>query len=90
MTAQFLNTIGLILNIIGVVLVFFFGLPQPSHKEGIGLGLEDATPLGNGLTVAQHNAVVRRRRILYTRFAYLALSLILIGFMCQLAATIWL
>jgi len=31
MTAQTLNAIGLILNIAGVVLVFFFGFPQPSR-----------------------------------------------------------
>ncbi|WP_286730978.1 MULTISPECIES: hypothetical protein [unclassified Thiomonas] len=59
-TAQALNTIGLALGMLGVALIFVWGPPQPQLEEGVGIGLEDGTPLGNGLTVAQHDALVRR------------------------------
>lgn len=87
MTAQTLNAIGLILNIAGVVLVFFCGLPQPSHEEGVSMGLEDATVLRDGTSVREINAKKRRRKRLYVTFAYVALSLLLAGFICQLVAT---
>lgn len=88
MSVQELNGAGLLLNIAGVVLVFFFGLPQPSHREGVSIVLEDATPLRNGLTAGEHAAIVRRRKKLYRRLAYLALTLILLGFVFQLIATL--
>ena len=90
MTAQTLNAIGLVLNIIGVVLVFFFGLPQPPHEKGVSLGLEDGTVLANGTSVAEINAKAERRKQVYTAFAYIALSFLLAGFLCQLIATCWL
>jgi len=40
---QVLNTIGLVLNMVGVGLLFFFGPPQPMLEEGISLGVEGAT-----------------------------------------------
>ena len=62
MTAQTLNTIGLLLNIAGVILVFFYGFPQPTHEEGVGRGLEDGTPMPDGRTVAQHNEDTRKTK----------------------------
>ena len=91
MTAQILlNALGLTLNIFGVVLIFFFGLPQPSHREGVGLGLEDGNILPDGTSVAEWNARTRRRKRIYTALAYVALSLLPTGFICQLIATCWL
>lgn len=87
MTAQELNTIGLLLNITGVTLVFFFGLPQPSHEEGVSRGLGDGTVFTDGTSVAEINKRVRTRRRIYAAFAYVALSLILLGFVLQLWAT---
>ena len=86
MSAQCLNTIGLGLNIIGVVLVFFFGFPQPTHEEGVSLGLEDATPIPNGKTVTEHNQSVTQRRRIYLIFSNIALVLMLVGFCFQLWA----
>ncbi|MCW5650445.1 MAG: hypothetical protein KIS62_11925 [Ramlibacter sp.] len=77
----------MVLNIIGVVLLFVFGFPQPTHDEGIGLGLEDATPLPNGKTVAEHDASVRERKRLYLICSNTALVLLLAGFGFQLWAT---
>jgi hypothetical protein len=83
-----LNIIGLAANMVGVVVLFFFGFPQPPHDEGVGLGLQDATRLANGMTVAEHNASVRRRRALYKIFSTVGLGLLFVGFLLQLPAAI--
>jgi hypothetical protein len=88
MTIQALNTIGLLLNIAGVILVFFYGFPQPTHEEGVGLGISDGTPMPDGRTVAQHNEDVRKTKARYLCMSRLALSLIIIGFLFQLWATL--
>ena len=87
-TAQTLNTLGLVLGLVGVALIFVWGPPQPQLEEGVGLGLEDGTPLGNGLTVAQHNAIVRRRRFRHAVLSRVGLALIFLGFLSQLFA-VW-
>ena len=87
MDPRTLNSIGLVLNIAGVVLVFFYGFPQPTHEEGVGIGLEDATPLGDGRTVAEHNEEVRKTKVRYLVMSRLALSLMVVGFAFQLWAT---
>lgn len=87
MTAQILNTLGLVFNIAGVVLVFFYGFPQPTHDEGVGLGLEDGTPMSDGRTVAEHNEHVRKTRARYLCLSRLALRLMVFGFLFQLWAT---
>jgi hypothetical protein len=76
---------GLTLNMVGVGLAFFVGFPQPSHEEGVALGLEPATPLPSGETVAQRDSRVRRRKRLYVGLSHLALGLMLFGFLLQLA-----
>jgi hypothetical protein len=85
-TAQTLNTLGLCANMSGVALLFYFGLPQPSHEEGVAFQAEDKTSLADGSTAAEHDATTRRRRRLYRVMAYLALSLMFAGFGCQLIA----
>jgi len=75
---------GLCLNMLGTGMAFFVGFPQPSHEEGVALGAEDATPLPSGVTVAQHNARVRRRKRIYVGLSHAALALILVGFGLQL------
>ena len=59
---KILNSTGLVLGMIGVVLIFIWGPPQPQLNGGVGLSLEDGTPLENGLTVAENNQIVKRRR----------------------------
>jgi hypothetical protein len=87
MPNQILNTIGLLLNIGGVALLFRFGPPQPTFEEGVSLGLEDGTPLKDGGTVAEHNTAVRRAKRQHENWSRLALILIIIGFALQLSAT---
>jgi hypothetical protein len=73
MDAKTLNTIGLVLNIVGVAIVFC-GFPQPTHEEGVLLGLEDGTTLGDGRTVAQHNEEIRKIKARYIFISRLALG----------------
>jgi hypothetical protein len=82
-------SIGLVLNMAGVALVFFFGYPQPSHETGVGLGLEDGTVLANGKTIAEHNTDVEKRKKRFLFMSRLALTLMFAGFLLQFIA-IWL
>ncbi len=90
MTPQSVNTLGLFLGILGVVLIFIWGPPQPSLQTGISLGIEDATPIDDtGRTVADHNREIEalcRRHMILSR---VGLGLIGVGFLLQLVAT-WL
>jgi hypothetical protein len=84
--SQILNSLGLICNIAGVVLVWFYGWPQPSHEEGVSLGLENSTPLRSGITVAERNASIRDRRAKYKRRSSAGFTLMALGFIFQLVA----
>ena len=90
MTPQAANTIGLVLGILGVVLIFIWGPPQPNLETGISLGIEDATPIDDtGKTVADHNREVQALRRRHLVFSRVGLALIGVGFLFQLAAS-WL
>jgi len=87
MDPKFLTIAGLVLDIVDVAVVWFFGWPQPQLETGISLGLENGTPFGpNGETVANHNRRVERRRIWYKRAYIFGLVLLLTGFGLQLVA----
>ena len=49
-----LNVVGLIFGMLGVVILFWWGPPQPSFEPSGARRLMPGTPLRNGLTVAQH------------------------------------
>ena len=88
MRQQIINTIGLVLGIIGVVILFFFAPLQPTLETGIGIGLEDGTVIdSSGKTVAQHDAEVLSRRQHYDCMSKIGLSLVGLGFVFQLLAT---
>lgn len=87
MTPEWMNTIGLALNIAGVGLAFFFGYPQPSHEEGVGIGLGFGTPLESGKTVAEHNEEIRKQKVRYLFWSRTGLILMFFGFVGQLVAT---
>jgi hypothetical protein len=89
MSAELLNTFGLIFGIIGVMVVFFYAFPQPTFEGGFPLALEDATKLSDGRTVAEHKADRERERLRYRHRSRFGLALIAVGFALQLAAT-WL
>lgn len=90
MCALLLNTLGLILDIGGVILLFFYANPQPLFDDGIGgIGLTDADIVpGTGKTVRllrQEGLELRYRFRLWSRFALLLLG---IGFVLQITA-VW-
>ena len=87
LTAQCLNTLGLIFGMIGVLLIFRWGPPQPSLEEGVGRGLEDQTPMKDGRTVAEHNAETRELRAKHNRMSRAGLLFVFVGFALQLWGT---
>jgi len=82
-----LNSIGLILGMAGVALLFRYGPPQPNLEPGVGLALEEGTPLPDGRTVAEHDRDVVRRRALHSHMSKVGLALVGLGFAFQLWAT---
>ena len=89
MPSQFVNSFGLLVDILGAVILFKWGFPQPSFDEGVGLGLEDGTVLEDGLSVAEHNYLVRAEKERHNRISKLGLALLILGFGFQIVAT-WL
>lgn len=91
MCANVLNTVGLSLGIAGVVVIFFFGPPQPDLSIGVGLAVGDGTVIdkSSGKTAADHDREVLAKRRTYTKVSRFGLLLIMAGFGFQLAAT-WL
>jgi hypothetical protein len=81
-----LNVTGLILSIIGVLLIWRWGPPQPTFERGVGIGLEEKNALSDGRTVAQHDADAAANEIFYRRMSKLGLGIILIGFVFQLGS----
>lgn len=88
MTAQYLNVIGLTLNIVGVVMVFFFGFPQPSHEDSVGRAVESGTRMPDGRTAGDYEEEARIRKKRYQIASKLALTLMVTGFVFQLFATV--
>jgi hypothetical protein len=91
MIQPILNTAGIIFSIIGVVILFYYGFPQPSFQEYVGLAIEDNTIVDadNGITaknIAEESALEKRE---YKSKAMFALFLILTGFVFQIVATWW-
>ena len=90
MDPRILSTIGLTFGIIGVLMVFVWGPPQPTLTPGVSLGLENGTPIDDsGKTVADYNRAVEKQRKTYTCMSRIGLILIMIGFGLQLWA-VWL
>lgn len=78
------NVAGLCLGIVGVVLIFIWGPPQPSFEKGIGIGLEAGNVLSDGKTVAEHDNDIERQEQFTDRMSRVGLGLILFGFIAQL------
>ena len=87
MNSRTLNSIGLILGIIGVVFLFVWGSPQPSFTEGTFMAVEDGTVIDkNGTTAGERDESIRNSRERYTILSRCGLSLIAVGFVFQIAA----
>lgn len=86
LTPENLTSLGLILNILGVLLLFFFGFPQPNHDEGVSVGFSENTTFTDGTSVKSILEKARKRKRLYLAFSYVALAFLLAGFILQFAA----
>ena len=86
MTGKLLNTIGLVLGMLGVMVIFIFGPPQPSFEAGVSLGLSDKNILEDGCTVAEHNKEIESLKKHYSKMSKIGLILVFIGFALQLWA----
>jgi hypothetical protein len=90
MKSRKLSTIGLIFGIIGVLIVFVWGPPQPTLRKGISLGLSNGTVIDDsGKTVEDYNNEISSRTRLYITMSHFGLIMIIIGFGFQLWA-VWL
>ena len=74
-----LTEIGLVANIVGVVLLYFFGLP--AHIRRGGYGLRDRV-------VEPRNDVETQRAKLYDLLARVGIWLLIAGFALQLAGVV--
>lgn len=82
---KWLNALGLVLGIIGVAMVWRWGLPQPSFERGTALIVEPNTPLPNGKTATQVDAERAADEAHYKHMAQCGLGLVLLGFVLQFA-----
>jgi hypothetical protein len=81
LTARWLNTVGLVLGMLGVVILFIWGPPQPSFDEAVPLQLE-------GPQFDRMAEDVRRLKRRYEIMSRVGLGLIGVGFFVQLVA-VW-
>ena len=76
---------GLILNMIGVLIVFVFGFPQPDYDAGCSIGLEGGTVLDDKGTIV--NDKVKQDQInkkWHKALSILGLVYLFVGFAFQL------
>jgi len=82
---KLINTIGLLISIAGVIILFFWGPPQPKLDSGIGISLEDnKVVMEDGRTVVDLNKEIEIKRKRFEKNSILGLVLVLIGFVFQL------
>jgi hypothetical protein len=81
LTARWLNTIGLVLGIAGVLIIFRWGPPQPNFDEWVSLSLE-------GPEFEHMVEDVRRLKRQHEIMSSIGLGLIGLGFGAQLAAVL--
>jgi hypothetical protein len=69
MPAHPLTVFGLILGIIGVLMIFKWGPPQPSFQEDVHLSIMPRTRMPNGRTAEEYGDNVRRQRSFCNRMS---------------------
>ena len=89
MNSKTLTTIGLCLGMLGVILIFIWGPPQPNLKPGVSIMVEDSNPVNDtGKTVAEFNQEVIAKKATHKCMSRIGLIMIFVGFTCQLIS-IW-
>jgi hypothetical protein len=88
MSHQLLSAAGLIANMAGVVVLFFYGFPQPTHDEQavIAVTAEPHEEMKDGKKAVEVMQEARQRKKFYLSMSVVALILMLGGFGAQLAA----
>lgn len=72
------SSLGLIIDIIGVIFIFRYGLPSKVNDHGGGIGVVETDE--NKANRMKQNTKIRRK-------AYIGFVLLLIGFVLQLIGT---
>lgn len=88
MDTQAITALGLILNMAGTAILFFFGFPQPNHEESVGLELEENTTFTDGTSVKSITAKIRKKKLIYKTMSLIGMGLVFIGFAVQLMAVV--
>jgi hypothetical protein len=88
LTAQWLNTIGLVLGIAGVVILFIWGPPQPNFEETVTRSIQPSTVSKDGRKVSDMIETTRRLKRRHQVMSRVGLVLIGVGFGAQLIA-VW-
>jgi hypothetical protein len=83
-----LTASGLLLDIVGVAMLFKYGPLQPSPHTRPGIALEDNTLCDDGRTVKEHEIENEELLKKYDSRSKIALSTIIIGFLFQFVA-VW-
>jgi len=84
---KILNVIGLVLGLIGVIIIFIWGPPQPKLEEGIPIVCNSGTKI-NGITVSEHDKKVRVKKRCHLIMSRVGLGLVFVGFIFQLCSTL--
>ena len=79
-------SIGLSLDIVGVILIFIWGPPMPDMQGSVGRAVESGTPLGDGTTVADEEKKQLQRRKTHNIISRVGLGIIGVGFLLQLVS----
>jgi hypothetical protein len=67
MNRRWLNITGLCLGMVGVVVLFIWGPPQPTLEPGVNLTADEETITDpkTGQTAADYNREIKEKRTLY-------------------------
>jgi hypothetical protein len=88
-TPKCLSLLGQAISIIGVVMIFFWGPPQPTFEEGVSIGLSEGTFLeSEGKTVGQLDQEKAAKKTSYEIMSRVGLGAVLLGFVLQFIATL--
>jgi hypothetical protein len=85
---KLVNLLGLSLGMIGVLLIFIWGPPQPSFQQGTCISVEDGTPLPGGKTAAEVDIDTAKTEKHYRHMSDIGLVFIFFGFVCQFAGAL--
>lgn len=88
MSTQEITILGLVLNMAGTAVLFFFGFPQPNHDEEVSLGISENTVFNDGTSVKSIKARARKRKLIYKTISLVGMGLVFVGFGIQLIAVI--